>query len=99
MGRVNRIMQDVWIPNPFPLRPLALRPFVPGAPAMLPSDHSHLNRRSMLGLAAGAAMVGGPFGLPIAAPAAEGPAKPAKRYPMRKSINLWAFPYPQKMSL
>lgn len=66
---------------------------------MLPSDHSHLNRRSMLGLAAGAAMVGGPFGLPIAAPAAEGPAKPAKRYPMRKSINLWAFPYPQKMSL
>ncbi len=26
-------------------------------------------------------------------------AAPAKRYAMKKSINLWAFPYPQKMSL
>ncbi|HVX10933.1 MAG TPA: sugar phosphate isomerase/epimerase family protein [Pirellulales bacterium] len=25
--------------------------------------------------------------------------KPGKRYDMKKSINLWAFPYPQKMSL
>jgi hexulose-6-phosphate isomerase len=31
----------------------------------------------------------------------EKPAKdaPRKRYPMKKSINLWAFPYPGKMSL
>ena len=26
-------------------------------------------------------------------------AKPAKRYDMKKSINLWALPYPQKMTL
>jgi hexulose-6-phosphate isomerase len=33
-------------------------------------------------------------------PAAEGqPAVPAKRYPMKKSINLWALPYPKKMSI
>jgi L-ribulose-5-phosphate 3-epimerase len=33
--------------------------------------------------------------------AAQGPAVPAprKRYDMKKSINLWAFPYPKKMSL
>lgn len=66
---------------------------------MFTPDRSHLSRRSVLGLAAGAAAIGGPFGLPIAAPAAEEPAQPAKRYPMLKSINLWAFPYPQKMSL
>jgi hexulose-6-phosphate isomerase len=35
---------------------------------------------------------------PAAAPAETSP--PAgKRYPMKKSINLWAFPYPQRMSL
>ena len=27
------------------------------------------------------------------------PKAPAKRYEMKKSINLWAFPYPQQMSL
>lgn len=33
-------------------------------------------------------------------PAAIGSAKkPTKRYEMKKSINLWALPYPQKMSL
>src|SRR5690606_37959026 len=70
----------------------------PRSSPMLTPD-SHLNRRSILGLTAGAAAIGGPFGLPIAAPAAEEPARPAKRYKMLKSINLWAFPYPQKMSL
>ncbi len=33
-----------------------------------------------------------------AKPAAK-PVAPSKRYDMKKSINLWAFPYPQKMSL
>ena len=38
------------------------------------------------------------------APAQPAPIQPAiaagpKRYPMKKSINLWAFPYPQKMNL
>lgn len=60
--------------------------------------------RMTLAAASGAAAVGGPWGLPVAA--AQAPAtKPAgdqpagKRYDMKKSINLWAFPYPQKMSL
>ncbi len=30
---------------------------------------------------------------------ASGMARSAKRYPNKKSINLWAFPYPQKLSL
>lgn len=33
------------------------------------------------------------------APQPARPAAPAKRYDMKKSINLWAFPYPQQMSL
>ena len=37
----------------------------------------------------------------LGAPALTGQAPPAKRkrYPFKKSINLWAFPYPEKMSL
>ena len=27
------------------------------------------------------------------------PPQPRKKYPFKKSINLWAFPYPDKMSL
>ena len=27
------------------------------------------------------------------------PKRPARQYPMKKSINLWALPYPQKLSL
>ncbi|HJT32297.1 MAG TPA: sugar phosphate isomerase/epimerase family protein [Pirellulales bacterium] len=34
-----------------------------------------------------------------ASPAKQGSSKAAKRYGMKKSINLWAFPYPQQMSL
>lgn len=42
--------------------------------------------------------IGGPFGLPLAA--ADFPAAPPpKRYAMKKSINLWAFPYPQRWNL
>ena len=32
-------------------------------------------------------------------PAAEVPPPPRRKYAMKKSINLWAFPYPAKMSL
>jgi L-ribulose-5-phosphate 3-epimerase len=45
------------------------------------------------GLAAGASE-----GLKDPAPAAARP-KPGKKYAMKKSINLWALPYPQKMTL
>lgn len=34
-----------------------------------------------------------------AAGAADQKPQPKKKYPFKKSINLWAFPYPQKMSL
>lgn len=62
-----------------------------------------LNRRHLLGTALAAAgttaAMSGPFGLPLAA--AQTVAKPqaGKKYPFKKSINLWAFPYPQKMTL
>jgi len=63
-----------------------------------------LSRRAVLGTvlaAAGtAAAMHGPWGLASAAPAAPGAAVPAgKRYAMKKSINQWAFPYPEKMSI
>ena len=62
------------------------------------------SRRAVLGsafAAAGAvAAMHGPFGLECVAQAAVGDApKPGKRYAMKKSINQWAFPYPDKMSI
>lgn len=42
-------------------------------------------------------MLGGPFGLPLAVHAAPQPA--GRQYAMKTSINQWAFPYPQQMSL
>ena len=36
---------------------------------------------------------------PVAAASAAGLRPPGKRYDMKKSINLWALPYPQKMTL
>jgi len=44
--------------------------------------------------AAGAAHSKGPSSAAVSAPSASRPA-----YSMKKSINLWAFPYPEKMSL
>lgn len=56
-----------------------------------------LNRRRLLSYAAfssaGIAAAGGPQAASAQAD------KPAKRYKMKKSINLWAFPYPDKMNL
>jgi hexulose-6-phosphate isomerase len=67
----------------------------------MPADSMSVPRRHLLGtaLAAGtAAAMHGPFGLPAALAAADA-RQGDKRYAFRKSINLWAFPYPQKMSL
>jgi hexulose-6-phosphate isomerase len=73
------------------------------------SDSSHpadfgVSRRSWISSMAGAAV----FGASAAATGVSGAAakteeqasaKPSKRYDFKKSINQWAFPYPQKMSL
>ena len=57
-----------------------------------------LSRRAVLGTAlatAGAAtsMLQGPWGIAAAADPVPGNSSPSKRYAMKKSINLWAFPY------
>jgi L-ribulose-5-phosphate 3-epimerase len=61
---------------------------------------SQLDRRELLGLTAmfGTAFLAAQGLAPREAAAQEKPAAP-KRYDMKKSINLWAFPYPDKMSL
>lgn len=56
-----------------------------------------LSRRDVLGAAAGMAALAAATNQP--ATAADAAPAAAKRSPCRKSINLWAFPYPQKMSL
>jgi L-ribulose-5-phosphate 3-epimerase len=61
------------------------------------SDNLTFGRRHLMGAALAAAAMHGPFGLPLAA-AVDAP-RNGKRYGFKKSINLWAFPYPQKMSL
>ena len=65
---------------------------------------SGLSRRRVLGTAlaaAGAAtsVMQGPWGLVSAANPEPVVSNRGKRYEMKKSINLWAFPYPDKMSL
>ena len=60
-----------------------------------------IGRREMLAISAavGSAFLAAPHAaaeVPQAQPAKEAP---RKRYPMKKSINQWAFPYPDKMSL
>lgn len=54
-----------------------------------------------VGLLLGGALASGstgPWGLPAAL--GQAPAVPVgKRYPFKKSMNLWAFPYPQQMTL
>jgi hexulose-6-phosphate isomerase len=61
-----------------------------------------ISRRSAIGstLLAGAAFLApGGFAAEPASPTSPAPSQGRKRYDMKKSINLWAFPYPQKMSL
>ncbi|MFM8891513.1 MAG: sugar phosphate isomerase/epimerase family protein [Planctomycetia bacterium] len=60
-----------------------------------------ISRRGVLGAAAGVATLAAAAGQAVgqstgAAPAAAGSGSP---HPGRKSINLWAFPYPQRMNL
>lgn len=69
-------------------------------PDQRPVDESlRLSRRGLISAALAAAGGAQAFGQVAATPSAATAAKPAKRYDMRKSINLWAFPYPDKMSL
>lgn len=74
--------------------------FFPDASAW--QAHQALTRRDALktGLAAAAAtvLVPGAADAHAAEPADDRRASP-KRYDMKKSINLWAFPYPQRMTL
>jgi len=65
------------------------------------SEHTPtLDRREALALTAavGSALLAG--SALAAHPKDEGPKEPArKKYTMKKSINLWAFPYPERMNL
>src|SRR5262245_25603265 len=60
-------------------------------------------RRAAISSALAAAGGAAAFGSAPPAPAPDARAVPtaraAKRYEMKKSINLWAFPYPEKMTL
>ena len=61
-----------------------------------------ISRRSAIGSAilAGAALFApGALATSDADADSQTPPAPRKRYDMKKSINLWAFPYPQKMTL
>ena len=67
-------------------------------------DKTSLGRRELLAYTAafGSAFLAGQGLLGSEAAAKESPrpaAAPKRRYDMKKSINMWAFPYPQKMSL
>ena len=72
---------------------------------MVPSNESAesaLSRRSLLqgGLAAGAASVASTvMADPPAQAAPDARRSSPRRFEMKKSINLWAFPYPQRMTL
>jgi L-ribulose-5-phosphate 3-epimerase len=68
------------------------------------NEPGSISRRGVLGTAFAAAGVAstvfrGPWGMAAAAETNAAASKPGKRYEMKKSINLWAFPYPDKMSL
>jgi len=69
----------------------------------LSSGSERLTRRSVIGTALAAAGGAAVFASGSAAAAPEArpapTARAAKRYAMKKSINLWAFPYPEKMTL
>ena len=69
-----------------------------------PMDNPRLSRRQVMGsvvaAAAGAALAPGVAGVVQAQQ--RGPdtrRAAAKKYPFKKSINLWAFPYPERMNL
>ena len=61
----------------------------------MPTDHP-ISRRTALQAALAA---GGLPALALGADKADDRRASPKRYDMKKSINLWAFPYPQRMTL
>ena len=68
-----------------------------GAPA---SPDNSFSRRSALKMAMGMAGVTAATAVPTQSVQAKDDRKAStKRYKMKKSINLWAFPYPQRMNL
>jgi L-ribulose-5-phosphate 3-epimerase len=63
-------------------------------------DSNLVTRRAALGTAlAGSAAWAARGAEPASAPESAPQKPPARRYGMKKSINLWAFPYPQRMGL
>lgn len=65
-----------------------------------PPAESGVSRRSWMSALAGAAAFGASAAAGgVQAQAAAATTTSVKRYDFKKSINLWAFPYPQKMSL
>jgi hexulose-6-phosphate isomerase len=74
---------------------------VPGASAMTsPFDPSvFVSRRDVLNATAGMAMLAAATGQAAQTDPAQKPVAATQRHPFKKSINLWALPYPQKMSL
>src|SRR5262245_23345533 len=66
-----------------------------------PSTSERFTRRAVISSALAAAGGAAAFdtALVAAAPAPAATARAPRRYEMKKSINLWAFPYPEKMTL
>jgi L-ribulose-5-phosphate 3-epimerase len=61
-----------------------------------------LSRRGILNATAGVAAASAVAASAVVAQTADSPrdaVTPAPRYPFRKSLNLWAMPYPSKMTL
>lgn len=58
-----------------------------------------VTRRAALQAGFGAAVTAAAVGTAEAQPAPDARRASPKRYEMKKSINLWAFPYPQRMNL
>lgn len=72
----------------------------PGPPSARPADGISRREAIRSAVVAASAAALAP-GLGTGAEPAASPASPSapKRYDMKKSINLWAFPYPQRMTL
>lgn len=65
-------------------------------------DRTRLSRRQAIQrtiAVAGSAALAGPFALPASGASADSRRESRKRFEMKKSINLWAFPYPERMTL
>src|ERR1700731_345359 len=68
---------------------------------MSTDDHQSITRRTAIhSLAAGGAVgFAGPAGASQAQRQPDARRASPRRYTMKKSINLWAFPYPERMNL